>query len=68
MTEPNTTEVQVTLQDVWQLLQSMDRSMNERFDRIERRLAAMSAHVDGFDSGTGTPLDALKAKLDESRR
>ena len=75
MTDPNMTEVDVTLLDVWRLLESMDRSMNECFDRIERRLDAMSAsfdglaaHIDGFEISIGAQLDALKAKLDEPRQ
>jgi hypothetical protein len=68
MTQPTMTEVHVTLQDVWRLLESMDRSMNERFDRLERQLAAMATRVNGFDSSIGAQLDALKAKLDESPR
>jgi hypothetical protein len=68
MTDPNTTEVQVTLLDVWRALESLDRSMNERFDRLERLFDAMSARFGGFETGIGAQLDALKAKLDEPRR
>jgi hypothetical protein len=58
----------VTLLDVWRALESLDRSMNERFDRLERLFDAMPARMDGFGTGIGAQLDALKAKLDEPRR
>jgi hypothetical protein len=63
MTEPTVTEV--TLKDVWRLLEDMDRSMSERFDRIERRFTAKAS---GFDSGICAPPDALTPKVDESPR
>lgn len=58
----------MTLLDVWQALENMDRSMNERFDRLERLFDAMSARIEGFGTGIGAQLDALKAKIDEPRR
>ena len=39
------TEPEVTLRDVWQLLCSMDQSLNERFDRIERQLVAFDGRL-----------------------
>lgn len=60
------TEPEITLRDVWQLLCSMDQSLNERFDRIEgrlvamnARLAALEARVSGVDAGIGAQLSAL---------
>jgi hypothetical protein len=58
----------VTLLDVWRALESLDRSMNERFDRLERLFDTMSARIGGFETGIGAQLDALKAKIDEPRR
>ena len=53
------TEPEVTLRDVWQQLCSMDQSLNERFDRIERHLAARDARLLTLDA----PLAAVGANL-----
>ena len=44
------TEPKVTLRDVWRLLCNMDQSINERFDRIESRLAARDARLPTLDA------------------
>lgn len=57
------TEPEVTLKDVWQLLCSMDQSINERFDRLERHLAAwdgrLAARISALDVGIDAKLSAL---------
>jgi hypothetical protein len=60
------TEPEVTLKDVWELLCSMDQSINERFDRLEGRIVAMNVRlaafetrVSGVDEGIGAQLSAL---------
>ena len=56
-------EPEVTLKDVWQLLCSMDQSINERFDRLERHLTAwdarLAALISAFDAGIDAKLSAL---------
>jgi hypothetical protein len=39
------TEPEVTLKDIWTLLCSMDRDINERFDRIKRQLVAFDGRL-----------------------
>lgn len=57
------TEPEVTLRDVWELLCSMDQSINERLDRMERRLvahlASLEARVCDTHVGIGAQLSAL---------
>ena len=60
------TEPEVTIKDVWQLLCSMDQSLNERLDRLERhltawdgRLAALAARISALDVGIDAKLSAL---------
>ena len=60
------TEPEVTIKDVWQLLCSMDQSLNERLDRLERDLTAsdarLAARLSALDVGIDTKLSALMAE------
>lgn len=56
-----------TLQDVWRLLGSMNRRINERLDVIERhlvthdaRFAVVEARVSAVEAGIGAKISALK--------
>lgn len=60
-----------TLQDVWRLLVSMDRRINERFDATERHLVAttgrfsgVEASLSGLEARIGAKLDALKEAIE----
>jgi hypothetical protein len=52
-------EPEITLRDVWQLLCSMDQSLNERFDRIEHQLVG----VDGRLVALTARLSAIDEKI-----
>ncbi len=53
------TEPEATLKDVWTLLCSMDRCLNERFDRIECQLVAF----DGRPVALTARLSAVAEKI-----
>jgi hypothetical protein len=53
------TEPEVTLKDVWTLLCSMDQSLNERFESIERHLDARLVAVAARLSAIGEKISAI---------
>jgi hypothetical protein len=60
-----------TLHDVWRLLGSMNRRINERLDAIEHRLvtvdtrvAAVEARVTSVEAGIGAKISALKESIE----
>jgi len=53
-----------TLQDVWRLLGSMNRRMGERFDVVERQLAAVDARVAALEAKVAAGLGALKGSIE----
>jgi hypothetical protein len=52
-----------TLQDVWRLLGSLNRRVNERFDVVERQLVALDARISGVESGIEARISALEAGI-----
>lgn len=58
-------EPEVTPKHVWRLLCSMDQSLNERLDRLERDLTApdarLAARLWALDVGIDTKLSAMMA-------
>lgn len=53
-----------TLHDLWRLLGSMNRRMNDRFDVVERRFVAMDERISAVDSGIAAKLGALKESIE----
>jgi hypothetical protein len=60
-----------TLHDLWRLLGSMNRRMNElgqrmneRFDVVERRFVAMDERISAVDAGIAAKFGALKESIE----
>ena len=52
-----------TFQDLWRLLGSMNRRMNERFDAVERQLVAMNERISGVDAQLDSRMTALESSM-----
>jgi hypothetical protein len=62
------TDQDPTLQDVWRLLGSMNRRINERLDgmnrRINERLDALERQIVATDAGVSAKMGALKESIE----
>ena len=62
------TDQDPTLQDVWRLLGSMNRRINERLDSLERQMVATDAGVSARIGALKESIEARDFRLDEHGR
>ena len=62
------TEQDATLQDVWRLLGTMNRRINERLDAVERQIVAVDAGVSAKIGALKESIEARDFRLDEHGR